>query len=168
MIKRIHSSLNIFTRPYNRPSLSRDHQTVTIMNHCCYCFDVLGKMKTKHIGLFLNALVKLQNATGGPRHPTLMSNCPTYMPWPYQPTKWFVISLLQIVWEESWYEMYAVKRTQKYSEDSKILCILIMPHTHFRVNLYSAVAWMSRNSLLKTDATSEVWVTVMGLEPTTT
>ena len=25
--------------PYNRPSLSRDHQRVTIMNHWCYGFD---------------------------------------------------------------------------------------------------------------------------------
>ena len=24
---------------YNWPSLSRDHQTVTIMNQCCYGFD---------------------------------------------------------------------------------------------------------------------------------
>ena len=49
-IKRTPSSLNIFTRknkrcyvylliPYNWPSLSRDHQTVTIMNHCCYSSD---------------------------------------------------------------------------------------------------------------------------------
>ena len=32
------------------------------------------------------------------------------------------------------------------------LYILIMSHTHFRVNLYSIVAWMSRNSLLETGA----------------
>ena len=67
MIKRIPSSLHNFTRknkrcyvylppPYNRPSLSRDHQTVTIMNHCCY-FDGLG-MKTKYVTFCLNALAK--------------------------------------------------------------------------------------------------------------
>ena len=36
------------------------------------------------------------------------------------------------------------------------------------VNPHSIVAWMSRNSLLKTGAKSEVQVTATGLEPTTT
>ena len=36
---------------YNPPSLSRDHQTVTIMNHC-YCFDGLWKVKAKYIVVF--------------------------------------------------------------------------------------------------------------------
>ena len=68
MIKIITSSLNNFTSknkrcyvylptPYNRLSLSRDHQTVTIMNHCCYCFDGVG-METKYIALCLNTLAK--------------------------------------------------------------------------------------------------------------
>ena len=39
---------------------------------------------------------------------------------------------------------------------------------HFRVNLHSIVAWMSRNSLLKTSAKSGVWVTAPGLDNTTT
>ena len=34
--------------------------------------------------------------------------------------------------------------------------VLIMSHTRFRVILHSLVAWMSRNSLLKTDTISEV------------
>ena len=36
------------------------------------------------------------------------------------------------------------------------LCVLIMSHTCFKVNLHSLVAWMSRNSLLETGAISEV------------
>ena len=48
------------------------------------------------------------------------------------------------------------------------LCVLIMSHTHFRVNLHYVVAWLSRNSLLETHAISEVYVTATGFEPTTT
>ena len=33
-----------------------------------------------------------------------------------------------------------------------ILCVYIMSHTRFKVNLYSVVAWMLRNSLLKTSS----------------
>ena len=104
-IKRIPSSLNIFNRknkrcpiylpiPYNRPSLSRGHQTITIMNYCCYCFNGLWKVKAKYIVLCLNAFAKLQNAKREFRHLVLMGNCPTcsLMPWPYQSTGWFVIS----------------------------------------------------------------------------
>ena len=36
------------------------------------------------------------------------------------------------------------------------LYVLIMSRTHFRVNLHSIFAWMSRNSLLETGAISEV------------
>ena len=36
------------------------------------------------------------------------------------------------------------------------LYVLVMSRTRFRVNLHSIVAWMSRNSLLKTGAKSEV------------
>ena len=58
----------------------------------------------------------------------------SFMPWPYKSTEWFVISPFQVVcgtwdsvatrevpvsWEESWHEMYAAKRTQKYSMDDK-------------------------------------------------
>ena len=41
-----------------------------------------------------------------------------------------------------------------------------MSRTCFRVNLHSIVAWMSRNSLLKTGAISEVYVTATWIEPT--
>ena len=37
--------------------------------------------------------------------------------------------------------------------------VIIMSRTHFRVNLHSIFAWMSRNSLLETSAISEVKVT---------
>ena len=37
----------------------------------------------------------------------------------------------------------------------------------FRVNLHSVVAWMSRNSLLETDAIPDVYATAMGIKPTT-
>ena len=54
---------------------------------------------TKCIVLCLNALAKLQNPKEVSRHPALMGNCSTcsHMPWPYQSTKWFVISLFQVV-----------------------------------------------------------------------
>ena len=37
-----------------------------------------------------------------------------------------------------------------------ILCVFIITHTLFRVNLHFVVAWMSRNSLLETGAISQV------------
>ena len=75
--------------PYNWPSLFIDHQTVTIMNQCCYLFDGLWKVKAKYIVLYLNTLAKLQKAKGASRHPALMGNCPTcsHMPSPYQSIK---------------------------------------------------------------------------------
>ena len=110
MIKRIPSSLNIFTRknkrcyvyipiPYNRYSISRDHHTATIMNHCCYCFDRLWKVKAKCTVLCLNALAKLQNARGASRYPAFMGDCLSFcdMLWPYQSCKWFVISPFQVL-----------------------------------------------------------------------
>ena len=45
--------------PYNWLSISRDHQTVTIMNHCCHSFDGFWKVKAKYVVLCLNALAKL-------------------------------------------------------------------------------------------------------------
>ena len=39
------------------------------------------------------------------------------------------------------------------------LCVLLMSHTRFRVNLHSVDVWMSRNSLLETGAISKVSVT---------
>ena len=61
--------------PYNQSSFSRDHQTVTIMNHCCYCFDDLWKVKAKYVALCSNDFAKLQNARGASHHPALMGNC---------------------------------------------------------------------------------------------
>ena len=111
MIKRISSNLNIFTRenkrcyvylptPNNRPSLSSDRRTVTILNHCCCCFNGLWKVKAKYIVLCLNALAKLQNARGACHHSVLMGNWPTcsHMSWHYQSTKRFVISPFHAVW----------------------------------------------------------------------
>ena len=83
-IERIPSNLKIFTQknrrcyvylpiPYNRPSLSRGHQTVTTMNHCCYCFDGLWNVKVKYIALCLNAFAKLQNVRGASCHPFFMA-----------------------------------------------------------------------------------------------
>ena len=67
---------------HNRPSLSRHHQRVTIMNHCCYCYDDLWKVKAKYTVLCLSALAKLQNAREASHHPALIGNCPacSHMP----------------------------------------------------------------------------------------
>ena len=58
---------------------------------------------------------------------------------------------------------YKKKKHRNIKAYRKWLYIIIMSRTRFRVNLYSIVAWMSRNSLLKTDAKSEVWVFVYEL-----
>ena len=47
-------------------------------------------------------------------------------------------------------------------------CVFIMSHTRFRVNPHSAVARISRNSLLKTGAISEIEVTATRFELKTT
>ena len=183
MIKKIPSRLNIFTReskrcyvylliPYNWHSLSRDHQRVTIMIHCCYWFDGQWNVKAKYIVLCLNALAKLQNPKGPSRHPALMGNCSTcsHMSWPYQSTKWFFISSFQVVYR-AWdsvatREVPAVEKVDmkcvkvnvliNITRMTRRLYVLIMSHTRFRVTLHSAVASMSRNSLLKTGIISEV------------
>ena len=108
MIKRIPSSLNIFIKenkgcyvylptPYNRPSFSRNHQTVTIMNQCCYCFDGSCKVKTKYIVLRLNTFGLITECKRS-ISPALMDNCPTcsHMSWPCQSTKCFAIRLFQV------------------------------------------------------------------------
>ena len=46
--------------------------------------------------------------------------------------------------------------------------VLFMSRTHFRVNLHSIVAWMSRNSFLQAGGNSEEEVTSIWLEPRTT
>ena len=45
------------------------------------------------------------------------------------------------------------------------LYVLIMSRMRFRKNSHYVVAWISRNSLLKTDAISKVYVTAPGLDP---
>ena len=141
---------------YNWSLLSRDHQRVKIMNHCCYCFDDLWKMKAKYTVLCLSALAKLQNTRGASHHPALIGNCPTcsLMPWPYQSTKWFVISLSQVVcgaWDsvasrevplEKKVDMKGmqVNIIKNIARVPRRLYVLIMLHTHVRLNLNSVVA----------------------------
>ena len=67
--------------------------------------------------------------------------------------KWKVYSFKENIWGADLADM------QLTTKHNKGLYVLIMSHTHFRVNPHSIVAWMSRNSLLKTGAKSEVWVT---------
>ena len=138
--KRCHVYLPV---PYNWPSLSKDHQTVTMMNHCCYSFDGLWKVKIKYKVLCLNALAKLQNARGAFRHPALMGNYLTcsHVPWLHQSTKWFVISPSQVV--------YAELPVNVLNNLTRRLYVLIMPHERCRLNLDSVVAWMSRTPCSK-------------------
>ena len=142
--------------PYNRPSLSRDHQRVTTINHCCYCFDDLWKVKAKHVALWSSHLAKLQNARGASHHPALMGNCLTcsHMLWPYQFTKWFVITPSQVVcgaWDlvasrgvplekKVDMEFMQVNVLKNVARMTRRLYVLIMPHTRFRLNLHSVVA----------------------------
>ena len=46
--------------------------------------------------------------------------------------------------------------------------VFLLYYMLFKVNLHFALAWMSRNSLLKKGAISEIYVAAAGLEPTTT
>ena len=121
------------------------------MNHCCYCFDGLWKVKV--------------NARGGSCHLVLMDNCPTcsHMPWPYQATKWLAISSYQVVcgaWDsvalrevplEKKVDMKCmqVNLLNNISRMTTRLYVLIMPHTRFILNLHFVVAWMSRTSCSK-------------------
>ena len=52
-----------------------------------------------YIVLCWNALAKLQNARIASHHPALVGNCPTFshVPWTYQSTKWFFISMFHLV-----------------------------------------------------------------------
>ena len=126
------------------------------MNHCCYCFDGLQRMKTKYIVLCVNALAKYQNARGASHHLVFMVNYGTFsfMPWPYQ----FINRLLsvcsrscaghEILWPrerclclEKKVDMKCMQlNTPKNIERmTRRLCILIMSHIHFKVNLHSVV-----------------------------
>ena len=109
-IKIIPNDLKISTRknkrcyvnlpiPYNRPSLSRGYRQVTIINHCCNCFDGIWKVKVKFIVFCLNAFAKLQIAKRGSRHPILMGSWPScsHMPCTCQSSEWLVISPFQVV-----------------------------------------------------------------------
>ena len=118
---------------------------------------------------------------GTSRHPVLMGNCPTcsHMPWPYQSTKWFFISPIHVIrgtWDsvatssmplEKKVDMKCMRVNvlKNIARVTRRLCVFIMSHTHFRLNLHSVVAWMWRNTLLDRDAISEVEVTATGLNP---
>ena len=158
--------------PYNWFSLSKNHQRVAVMNHCFYCFDGFWKVKAKYIVLCLNALAKLKNVTGTSRHSVLMGNCPTFshMPSLHQSTKWFLIISIHVVWR-AWdsvatrdiplekkvdMKCMQVNVLKNIAGITRILCVLIMSHMHFRVNQHSVVAWMSGNSLIEADVISEV------------
>ena len=148
------------------------------MNHYCYGFD------DQMYSIALNALAKLQNLKEVSRHPVLMGNCSTcsQIHFPYQPTKLFVSSLFQVVCNV-WDSM----ATTEVSVDKKVdlkfiqvnvlnniarmargLYILAMSHPCFRGNLHSVVAWISRNSLLETNAISDDYVTETWFQSTTT
>ena len=58
--------------------------------------------------------------------------------------------------------------SEYFSARSIWLYVLVMSRTHFKVNPHSIVAWMSRKSLLKAGAKSQVYVTPTGLESRTT
>ena len=47
-------------------------------------------------------------------------------------------------------------------------CMLLSRHVHVSEWIYTLAAWMPKNSLLKTSAIFEVYVTATGFEPTTT
>ena len=139
MIKRIPYRLNIITKlnkrcyvylpiPYNWRSLSRDHQIVTMMNHCCYGFD-------GHIAF--NALAKLQKPLGGISPSSfngqLTARLVVICLGPISPpngllsvrSRWcaghirFCGHESGAWWEESWNEIHPGYRTQKYSKDEK-------------------------------------------------
>ena len=139
MIKRIPYRLNIITKlskrcyvylpiPYNWRSLSRDHQIVTMMNHCCYGFD-------GHIAF--NALAKLQNPLGGISPSSfngqLTARLVVICLGPISPpngllsvrSRWcaghirFCGHESGAWWEESWNEIHPGYRTQKHSKDDK-------------------------------------------------
>ena len=84
---------------HQRQSNSNDNGSLLLL------FDDLWKKKGKYIQYtvlyrvpFLNAWAKSQNTRRASRHPALMGNCRlVVLRWPCQSTKWFVISLFQIV-----------------------------------------------------------------------
>ena len=117
----------------------------------------------KYIVLCLNALAKLQNPKKASRHQALMGNCSTcsHIPWLYQYTKWFAISLLWVWDSVAMREEPVNKRLAMNSIQVSVLknivrmtrriYVHIMSHKRFRVNLHSVVVWMSTFSLLETE-----------------
>ena len=142
------------------------------MNYFC-CFDGLGKMKNKFITSCLDALAELRNTRGASRYAALMGNYPTFS-YMLGPTNRLndLLSVRcrcctghEILWprerslclqkkvEMKCMQLNALKNIARMTRS---VCVLVISHTHFRVNLHSVVAWISRNSLLKTGAISEV------------
>ena len=117
----------------------------------------------KYIVLCLNALAKLQNPKKASRHQALMGNCSTcsHIPWLYQYTKWFAISLLW-VWDSVATREEPVKKRlgmkciqvnvlKNIARMIRRIYVHIMSHKRFRVSLHSVVAWTSTISLLETE-----------------
>ena len=110
----------------------------------------------KYIVLCLNVLAKLQKPKETSCHPALMGNCSTcrHMLWPYQSTKWFIISPFQVVCEVS--DSVATRQVsvakkvdmkciqvnvlKNVARMTRRLYVVIMSHTRFRMNLHSVVA----------------------------
>ena len=74
----------------------------------------------------------------------------------------FVMGTITIKWaEENEDERHAGERNKQVTFKSRApftdrLCVIIMSRTRFRVNLHSIFSWILRNSLVETDAISEV------------
>ena len=126
------------------------------MNHFCYCFVVLGKMKNKYITLCLDALGKLQNAWGASRPAALMGNYPTFsFLSPINPINgllsvrswWFARH--EVLWprgrclclqKKVGMKCMQLNTLKNIARMTRRLCVLIISLTHFRVNLHSVVA----------------------------
>ena len=84
---------------------------------------------------------------GTSHHSVLMGSCPTcsHMPWPYQSTKWFVISPFHVVrgaWDYVATRNVALEKKvdikcievdvlKNIARMTRRLCVLIMSHSHF-------------------------------------
>ena len=143
------------------------------MHRCCYCFDGLWKVKkVKYVVLCLKLWL---NYTKWGEHLTIQL-------W-WATARLVVVCLGSInpltgllsvrsrwcaeyeilSWRErclfrrklTWYFML-VNVLKNMTRMTRRLCVLIMSHTRFTVNLLSLVVWMSRKSLLETDVISEI------------
>ena len=71
--------------------------------------------------------------------------------------RWYLLGLLELSMIYQGLGNTAFRAVCEYLSVQCIwLYVIIMPRTHFRVNLSSIVTWMSRNSLLVTDTIPEV------------